>query len=355
MFNSLILDVAIGLVFVYFILSLLCSVLIEAIASLSKWRPQMLIQGITELIKSDVEKYLDPATKEPIFLDKLKKNPLFLGEKPSYISSRSFIMSLLSSLKDHPGITADNRATAQECSLDSVKNIKKLAETLPADSNIRNTLVPLLDAAQGNLDKAMESMEKWYDEAMQRVTGWYKRKSQVFALGLAIVVALGLNADTFQISQTLYSDQTVREALVKSAQDLVKKEATPPEVKPPGTTAPGATTPEAAAPGTAPPGATTECAPTPEAGSPQPGQKSDLADKTKILKEAFKIDMPLGWSPKDLKWDPWNNFVKLVGILLTALMVTLGSNFWFELLNRLINLRNSGKKPLTVEEEKLKT
>ena len=43
--------------------------------------------------------------------------------------------------------------------------------------------------------------------------------------------------------------------------------------------------------------------------------------------------------------------VKLLGIFLTALMVSLGSNFWFELLNKLLNLRNAGKKPLTKEEQ----
>jgi hypothetical protein len=32
-------------------------------------------------------------------------------------------------------------------------------------------------------------------------------------------------------------------------------------------------------------------------------------------------------------------------------MVSLGSNFWFELLNKLINMRNAGKKPLTKEEK----
>lgn len=44
------------------------------------------------------------------------------------------------------------------------------------------------------------------------------------------------------------------------------------------------------------------------------------------------------------------NLTKILGILFTALMVSLGSNFWFELLNKLINMRNAGKKPLTKEE-----
>jgi len=46
--------------------------------------------------------------------------------------------------------------------------------------------------------------------------------------------------------------------------------------------------------------------------------------------------------------------VKILGILITALMVSLGSNFWFELLNKLLNMRNAGKKPLTRDEQDAK-
>ncbi len=356
MFNSLILDVAIGLVFVYFILSLLCSVIIEAIASISQWRASMLRQKIGELIN------------DPVVLKNLYANPLFLGQTPSYISSRSFVLALLGSLEQHEKVQEKLKATGEKAMpLSNVKNIKELAEKLPAESDIRKALVPLLDAADGKLDKAMENMEKWYDEAMERVSGWYKRKSQKVALVLAFFVALGLNADTFQISKTLYSDQTVRSAMVNSAQDLVKKEAAPQEPKkktPPEATTPGAAKPGAGSPGAAPPGATTPGVTTPGAGSPQPLDKKVIEGNIEILKDAFKMDMPLGWSGKDFNllkkdgiwyWYLLNILVKLFGIALTALMVTLGSNFWFELLNRLINLRSSGKKPLTAEEEKAKT
>jgi hypothetical protein len=37
---------------------------------------------------------------------------------------------------------------------------------------------------------------------------------------------------------------------------------------------------------------------------------------------------------------------KFAGWVLTALAVTLGAPFWFDLLNRLVNLRSSGRRPV---------
>jgi len=38
-------------------------------------------------------------------------------------------------------------------------------------------------------------------------------------------------------------------------------------------------------------------------------------------------------------------FLKLVGWLITALAVSLGGPFWFDLLNRLVDLRGAGPRP----------
>jgi hypothetical protein len=43
---------------------------------------------------------------------------------------------------------------------------------------------------------------------------------------------------------------------------------------------------------------------------------------------------------------------KIVGWLITALAVTLGAPFWFELLSKLVNVRGSGPKPSRPEATK---
>ena len=107
MFDSVILEVAIGLAFLYFFLSMLCSVIIEGVASKFKWRAKNLYAAIKLLLKDED------------ILKRLYNSPLFLGitpkeykdskrgenqSTPSYISSRGFILALLESLKQHPKV-----------------------------------------------------------------------------------------------------------------------------------------------------------------------------------------------------------------------------------------------------------
>ena len=64
-------DVAIGLIFVFFILAIVCSGINEAVASLLRWRAQMLERGLWELLRDP-----DAGEKADEALDALKKHPL---------------------------------------------------------------------------------------------------------------------------------------------------------------------------------------------------------------------------------------------------------------------------------------
>lgn len=370
MLNSLVLDVAIGLVVVYFILSLICSVIIEGIAGIRKWRPAVLLQGIKELITEtvkpgdspdEIKRKTENATE---IMDNFLKNPLFLGGTssymPSYIPSRSFALALLDSLKGHADVMTkiENKSLDKAAiSLDSVDNIKHLVGALAPDNYLRKALLPLLESAGKDLDKAMANIEQWYDGAMARVTGWYKRWSQYVGLGLAIIVALALNADTFQISKTLYTDQTVRVQMVATAQELAKPTAAKPQAKSLQESTPS--TKEAKGSGSK------ETVTTPPAGGKE--DKAELDKNIEKIEKAFKMSIPLGWASwKEFKekmawafgWEDFKKGIgldKLFGILLTAFLVTLGSTFWFDLLNRLINFRSAGTKPAPAEPEKSKS
>lgn len=420
MFNSQMLDAAIGLVFVYFFLSLLCSVIIEMVTGLTKKRPRMLSEAIRSLLQDS--KVIDKLYEQPLFIgNSTPKNllisllesfvPLPSKKKriPSYISSRSFVLSLLESLKKHPDIVKKllKDKISPPGNKDQIKEFKNKLNSLPDDSNIKKALLPLLDSAGGSLDKAIDNMEKWYDESMDRVTGWYKRYCQAFALILAFFVALGLNADTFEIGKAIYRDHVLRDSLVAMAVQDVKKPIEQPssdvkkgsnreerklaETSPTsGTQEPGkgeqgagiasspvdskkplsekGSTPNAASQSTE----HEKSAPEKKSSSSAP-EKTDLEKKVEQVKKDFmqisSINLPIGWP---LTKDGWPDIpkilgyhkdqegkvipalltpVKLLGILLTALMVSLGSNFWFELLNKLLNIRNAGKKPLTKEEQ----
>lgn len=479
MFNSQIMDVAIGLVFIYFLLSLICSVIIEGLAGVIKKRPRMLYNGIFALLGNDAN-----------VLDKLYQQPLFMGNTapksfwsslwnsllpfpsrktrfPSYLSSRIFVLSLLASLKEHPAVVKslindaipppetpdripefndklnqlpdnsnikkalvpslasapaaaegleawqqwyDNQIKRPEVAqailkdqqdqlllLDNQNKVRNLVNRLPDDHAIRKALIPLLESAT-NLDKALSSMEKWYDEAMDRVTGWYKRYSQLLALILAFFVALGLNADTFQIGKALYRDQTLRSSIVAMAQEEAKKG--PPEghkeapaagqkksakgKQKPKTSSPPAADSKSETAQNSPAAVPAQggAAGAPKQGGTDPA--SDLGKRAQDLEEDLKemksLNLPMGWDQGLGQWNKefnvshpkpkpevglpgiivyyWSYLWFLLssmsphlpGIIFTALMVSLGANFWFELMSKVINMRNAGKKPLATEE-----
>jgi hypothetical protein len=173
---------------------------------------------------------------------------------------------------------------------------------------LRSTLLNFIDTSQGNLDDARAKVEHWFDDTMERISGWYKRMAQkiIFVAGLALCFAI--NGDSLMVVKELWSDQALAHAVVAQANKQVQA----------GTLA-----------------------------DPN-GQKQSLQD---VVAEIRDINAPpIGWArnTKDIRVfpaEPWGTAFKLFGILLTAFAITLGAPFWFDLLNTIINLRLSGAPP----------
>jgi hypothetical protein len=313
MFNSQIIDVALGLIFIYFFLSLILSVINEWIANKRNWRPQMLYQGLLQLLGGEQQKDL---------LAKIYAHPLFLGDAPgtvkyapSYISSRNFALALLQSLnkEEKPAV------------LTTIEDIKSLVGKLDAESPLKKAILPLVETT-GDLETAMKNLEKWYDDAQDRIIGWYKRKSKKCIFWIGLLLCALLNADTFKIAKTFYGDPTLRAGVVKVVE---------------------------------------ETGPIPDA----PAEREKW--EKKIIETSKQLNLPLGWcdelptlrdylpvlctkkatpaataqeagSPADTAF--WLLF-KVIGILFTAGAVSLGAPFWFDLMNKVVNLRNAGNRP----------
>jgi hypothetical protein len=80
-----------------------------------------------------------------------------------------------------------------------------------------------------------------------------------------------------------------------------------------------------------------------------PQQQDFAATKTctnEAISRLAKSGLPVGWvkgvSPRKLLWPPQRSWL---GFLLTAAAATMGAPFWFDQLNRLGSLRNTGNKP----------
>ena len=68
-----------------------------------------------------------------------------------------------------------------------------------------------------------------------------------------------------------------------------------------------------------------------------------IINKTKtILDESI----PLGWSKVELAGlHDWGWLAKLIGIAITVIAIMMGAPFWFDVLNKISNLRGTGNRP----------
>ena len=94
--------------------------------------------------------------------------------------------------------------------------VRQMIEEFP-DERIRKLLLTLLDDAKNDGDKLKENIETWFNNGMDRVNGWYKRKSQWVLAGLGLGIAVLMNVDTVLIFKHLQSNPGARDALVAQA------------------------------------------------------------------------------------------------------------------------------------------
>ncbi len=299
MFGSLALEIGISLSLVYLLLGLMCSVLNEWVAGILNMRAKNLWDGVRNLLYDSEGTGL----AKQLYDHALVKNLGKAGQLPSYVPSRAFALALFDLVA--PVHDSTTTRTLQDIR-NSVANI--------SNEQVKTTLVVLIDDAEGDLKKARENVERWYDDAMDRVSGWYKKKTQLFILVWALAVTLSVNADTVLIANTLAHDATLRTSLVAMA-EITAKEPLPQDAK--GTT----------------------------------------ERVQQMSSEIKKLGLPIGWSlepkdPKSLPSDVGGWALKIIGLSLTAIAVSLGAPFWFDVLNKLINIRSAGKKPERSHQEK---
>jgi hypothetical protein len=301
MFGSVLLEIFIGLAFVYLLLAVICSALSEWIARIFAMRSKNLEAGIRNLLQ-------DPGLVEELYQHPLLKSFYRQGwfDKlrnrrggPSYIPSRAFALALLdiaapADPQGHPKDFEGVRDAVDKCNLLSDK--------------MKTALLVLIDEAAGDLRRARENIENWFDDTMNRVSGWYKRKAQLVVLLLALVLSVALNADTITIANSLSSDTTLRAAVVAAAEETAKERPI--------------------------------------------DSKTPLTRVNELRNELEHLGLPIGWlkaseryvDPREVPTDAQGWFYKILGLLLTTIAVSLGAPFWFDLLNKFVNLRGAGKE-----------
>ena len=303
-----ILDVAIGICFIYLLLSLICTTVNEMIAGWMKRRAEFLDRGIARLLGGDMD-----------LKRRLYEHPMIRGlmagtndPVPSYIAPATFATALMDVLSG-PGASRADLGAVRE-------GVAKL-ESAP----IRVAITALLDAPGMDPFAAHAAVEKWFNDGMDRVSGWYKRNSQLWALGMAAVITLALNADTVHMAHMLWVSPTLRAAVVEEAK--VRSSKARPEELLPLVEYPDPQDPTASQPVNVPSSALS---------STESGLLDQLTGWS--AEEAYKGGNPFGWA--------WGRFAAhWLGWLITAIAVSQGAPFWFDTLNKFMRVRNTGPAP----------
>ena len=415
MLSSSFFDVAIGIAFVFLLLSLIASTVNEIILSFLNLRGTKLLLGLQTLLNDTptninglVEKIYNHGQIFGLFSGNF--NPQQPSNLPSYIPAKNFAMALLDvlpaaaagvpGLPDAPaqpavdphaadraalqaaqqaadqasrlatqltaqvaaappgGVAAAQLAAAKAVAAAQVAALRLAAQKLALHDLTKKVGVPVLSMIQtagDDLETLKTHAEDWFNSAMDRVSGWYKFHTQKMLLGIGIVLAIALNANTVVIVQQLSRNPTLRESVVAAAQSAVsaQQKAEQGNKTGQGNTADQANKPEQpknpepdkkqdpAAPPEQPAKVSPKAGPAnnPPAATADPG--AGLKKFSQQINEIEGLGIPLGW-PSD-----WSSVVSnptsYLGWLLTAIAVSLGAPFWFDVLNKFMVVRSTVK------------
>jgi hypothetical protein len=360
MFNSTVLEVTIGLVFMFLVLSLICSAVNEMIEAVVKSRADNLRAAIEKLLRGDgscPSTTTKPGTEAagsgqggppetpPIatLFEPLFHHPLItaLGRRPSYIPSRTFARALFNLI-------------APDGAPGGLQSLRNSILTLPSTNPlypVRNAIVSLIDDAQGDVNKFLGNIEEWYNDAMQRISGFYKRRAMWISFGVGLALAVILNANTFRVAQSLWASSALRSAVVSDVQSYLRTVPALPSTQTPqapSPTGPAGGQSQGAPQGVAPAQSVSGNAQAQSAtatGAGTPGFQGQIVSELRALE-----DIPLGWRGSPLRCWGWRRWVfAILGWLTTAIAISLGAPFWFDLLNKFMVFRSTIKPPESTE------
>jgi len=278
--DSSVLDVAIGLVLVFFLLALASSSVVEAITGIFKVRAKFLEKGIAALV-SDPSMIYGTSVFGALCAGSGAGKGGDKSRKPAYVSARAFADAVVESIT-------------------TIKSTAHTAEEVSArlPENLRTRLDAITNEVGTDVLAIKAKLEEWFDDSMDRVSGAFKRWSQVALVVIALTLTIATNASATRVAATLWNQSAVRDAVVQAAKNVSS-----------------------------------------DKNAKDPKGIEGTADTVNSLKS---LGLPVGWKN-------WNSEAGTVGTvfgwLITALLVMLGAPFWYGLLTKLVSLRSSGPPP----------
>ncbi|MFS2022611.1 hypothetical protein [Massilia sp. CT11-137] len=271
MLGSTVLEVAIGLTFCYGTVALIVSTLQEALAAAFRLRANTLLAGVKSMLNDSRFDGLARAVyQHPLVnphADGTQPSERDMRTRPSYIEPAHFAIALVDSLWKVPGDFAQ---------------LGNAIETIP-DAQVRQVMRGLYGRAR-DLQQFQDMLAGWFDNAMARMSGAYKRRQMLISLLLALLLAILFNIDSIHLFRTLWQ---------------------------------------------------------------QPALAAHLHDAPGALDPAVfdaMMALPIGWT----RFPPVANAdfaLQVAGWIVTASTALFGAPFWFDLMQRVVRMRSTGARP----------
>ena len=349
------LDILIGVATVMLLFSMAVTIVTQFVAKLMQSRGKNLLEGLAGLLKQ-----IDPNIGKEVagkIAETLLKHPLVaeangkLGEVIHREEFTTLLMGLSAgesaatlepvAKKALDDLLAKNGITDPAGTLKNIRAAALQLEALRPDlaNDVRHGMAILQEAKSQFVAK----VHGWFDQTVDRVSSRFTVTARIITFVAALIIAVTVQLDTFALVNRLSVDDQFREA-VKGSADKVMKDAlaanqasgspNATSTASPTPTPVAALTTPASSP-TATPAATATPTPTPSPTPPQTAASAQSQYYT-LLSTAGLVTLPTDFGTW---WDKLTA-AKLPGILLSALLLSLGAPFWYGRLQDLLKLRS---------------
>jgi hypothetical protein len=186
----------------------------------------------------------------------------------------------------------------------------KMAENL---TTLAQRVQTNIQTTEEGIHTLKQQVETVFDGSMERAGGVYKRNAKGVAILIGFSIAVAANADAFHMVNRLSKDSALRDTITRNAGQIVMQNS---------------------------------------------GGSIDLEVLRSQADEALTdISLPIGWTEINLQqqlgWSPRQPFdlpifkiIRVIpGWILSGIAIAMGAPFWFDLLGKVVNVRNTGKPP----------
>jgi hypothetical protein len=304
MFGLETLDILIGLITIYLVFGMACTAIVEAFMVWLDFRSSNLEDAFNEFLDgnlADNKKFVDEFYAHPL-VQSLSRGK---DGRPSFIPAE-IVSHVIESL-----------ILAHSCTAD----VKEAIESLPNDSRIKGILRELFTQAHHNEIEFRQAIETHFNSIMNRASGWFKRRAHTVTLMASVILVCGANLDTVSLTNSLASNPNARIKMVEIAQQRVNE-----------------TEKISLDEG--------DSNPLNSAVVASKAAKATLAEATANLESA---NLQLGWKDFPKGFDAWLS--KIAGLIVSIFAVSLGAPFWFDVLQKFMQVRVTGASQHDTEKK----